>query len=94
MRRMERSARDGDPPADAWAPDAIRGLREHLGDTQQAFADRLGTRQQTVSEWERSTSSPRRMAGRLLRMVAEESGFYDTTSGDGAPGQPRGGERR
>jgi DNA-binding transcriptional regulator YiaG len=82
---MERIAGDGDPPADAWSSDAIRGLREHLGDTQQTFADRLGTRQQTVSEWERSTSRPRRMARRLLRMVAEESGFYDAPDRSGSP---------
>ena len=92
--RMEPSTGDRDLRTDAWSPDAIRGLRDHLGDTQQAFAGRLGTRQQTVSEWERSSSRPRRMAQRLLHMVAEESGFYDAASGDSTPGQPRGGERR
>ncbi len=63
------------PPA--WDADRVRALRAALGDTQQAFAERLGTRQQTVSEWERGTSHPRRMARRLLGMLAEEHGVYD-----------------
>jgi DNA-binding transcriptional regulator YiaG len=61
-----------------WDPSAVRALRAGLGDSQQAFADRLGTRQQTVSEWERGASRPRRMAQRLLTMLAEEAGTYST----------------
>jgi DNA-binding transcriptional regulator YiaG len=63
--------------ADDWRPEHIRALRVHLGDSQEAFAARLGTRQQTVSEWERGASAPRRMARRLLRLVAEEQGVYE-----------------
>ncbi len=59
-----------------WRPEHIRALRLRLGDSQEAFAARLGTRQQTVSEWERGASAPRRMARRLLRLVAEEQGVY------------------
>ncbi len=64
------------PPAD-WDAEAVRRLRDHLHATQAELADRLGTRQQTVSEWETGASTPRRMSRRLLHLVAEESGFYD-----------------
>lgn len=60
-----------------WDADAVRALRAQLGLTQADFADRIGTRQQTVSEWETGASTPRRMSRRLLRMVAEDAGFYD-----------------
>ena len=56
----------------------MRALRAHLGETQSAFADRLGTNQQTVSEWERGARRPRRMAQRLLHLVAEQAAFYRT----------------
>lgn len=69
------------PPAE-WDADRVRALRAALGDTQEGFATRLGTRQQTVSEWERGASRPRRMARRLLGMLAEEHGVYDA---GGAP---------
>lgn len=54
----------------------MRLLRDHLDETQGELAERLGTRQQTVSEWETGHSAPRRMSRRLLQLVAEESGFY------------------
>ncbi len=60
----------------------VRRLRRHLGETQAAFADRLGTNQQTVSEWERGARRPRRMARRLLHLVAEQAGYYDATDID------------
>ncbi len=60
-----------------WDASRIRGLRDRLGDSQEAFASRLGTRQQTVSEWERGASRPRRMARRLLQLLAEEQGVYE-----------------
>ncbi|MDO9445941.1 MAG: helix-turn-helix domain-containing protein [Dehalococcoidia bacterium] len=69
---------DPRPPADAepWGAEGVRRLRTHLGETQAGLADRLGTRQQTVSEWETGASTPRRMSRRLLHLVAEASGFY------------------
>ena len=60
-----------------WNAEAVKRLRDQLGVTQAELADRLGTRQQTVSEWETGASAPRRMSQRLLRMVAEEAGVYD-----------------
>lgn len=74
---------DGDA---AWGGEAaaerVRALRRRLGETQAAFAERLGTNQQTVSEWERGARRPRRMARRLLTLVAERSGAYDPSDGD------------
>jgi len=68
--------------APGWArPEAglyVRALRAHVGETQSAFADRLGTNQQTVSEWERGARRPRRMAQHLLHLVAEQAAFYRT----------------
>jgi DNA-binding transcriptional regulator YiaG len=69
-----------DPAQDPWSGRRVRALREQLGDSQQQFAERLGTRQQTVSEWERGASRPRRMAQRLLTMLAEEAATYDAGS--------------
>lgn len=58
-----------------WSQDRLRALRRHLGLTQQAFADELGIRQQTVSEWETGVYRPRGASTRLLGMVAERAGF-------------------
>jgi transcriptional regulator with XRE-family HTH domain len=46
--------------------------------TQQQFANELGMRQQTVSEWETGAYRPRGASVRLLSVIAEEAGFaYD-----------------
>lgn len=66
-----------------WDAAGVRELRKHIGGTQAELAELLGTRQQTVSEWELGSSHPRRMSQRLLRLVAEEHGFYRAAS-DGA----------
>ncbi len=77
------------PPGDGeWRAEEVRALRGHLGETQRQFADRIGTNQQTVSEWERRARRPRRMARRLLQLVAEQAGFYrldGTESGTDGP---------
>jgi DNA-binding transcriptional regulator YiaG len=73
---------DEERTAEEWDAARVRRLRDAIGDSQQAFAERLGTRQQTVSEWERGSSRPRRMARRLLQMVAEEHGFYEVGEQD------------
>ena len=39
------------------------------------MARELGTRQQTISEWERGLYSPRGASRTLLRIVAERAGF-------------------
>jgi DNA-binding transcriptional regulator YiaG len=65
-RRKERKQWDG---AD------VRALRSHLGITQQELAERLGTRQQTISEWELGMYRPRGTSSTLLSIVAERAGF-------------------
>jgi DNA-binding transcriptional regulator YiaG len=42
------------------------------------MARELGTRQQTISEWETGMYEPRGLSERLLSLVAERAGFeYD-----------------
>jgi len=64
-----------------------------LGLTQQGMADELGTRQQTISEWETGMYRPRGASSRLLTIIAERAGFeYEAKGGYGHP--PRGGSQR
>ncbi len=72
--------------AGRWDGARVRRLRGHLKATQAQFAARLGTRQQTVSEWETGSSRPRGMSRRLLHLVAEEAGFYGVEPSEHAPG--------
>ncbi|MBN2099281.1 MAG: helix-turn-helix transcriptional regulator [Dehalococcoidia bacterium] len=58
-----------------WDSERVRALREHLGLTQQQMANQLGTRQQTISEWETGMYQPRGASSTLLTMVAERAGF-------------------
>jgi len=70
-----------------WNAGKVRGLRRHMGLTQDAMAQQLGTRQQTISEWETGLYQPRGLSERLLGMVAERAGFeYDASSHE--PPQP------
>jgi transcriptional regulator with XRE-family HTH domain len=43
--------------------------------SQEALAEELGTRQQTVSEWETGRYEPRGASARLLSIIAERAGF-------------------
>jgi DNA-binding transcriptional regulator YiaG len=62
-----------------WDSQSIQALRQHLGLTQQEMADHLGTRQQTISEWETGMYQPRGTAATLLSLVAEKADFkYQT----------------
>ena len=62
-----------------WDNRRIKALRKHLGLTQSKMADELGTRQQTISEWEIGMYKPRGTSATLLTIVAERSGFnYNT----------------
>lgn len=58
-----------------WDSARVRALREHMGITQQEMAEQLGTRQQTISEWETGMYQPRGASSTLLTMVAERAGF-------------------
>jgi DNA-binding transcriptional regulator YiaG len=62
-------------PEDGWDGARVRRLREQLGETQAQLAARLGTTQQTVSEWERGVRRPRRMAQRLLGLAEERARY-------------------
>ena len=58
-----------------WDSEHIRALRRHLGLTQRELADTLGTRQQTISEWEKGRYKPRGASSTLLSIVAERVKF-------------------
>jgi DNA-binding transcriptional regulator YiaG len=60
---------------DQWDSEKIRALRNHLSLTQNEMAEQLGTRQQTISEWEVGMYKPRGASATLLSMVAERAKF-------------------
>ena len=63
-----------------WDSVRIHALRRHLGLTQRELADTLGTRQQTISEWETGMYNPRGASATLLSMIAEQAKFdYQAT---------------
>jgi DNA-binding transcriptional regulator YiaG len=71
-------------PVYEWDAESIKALREHMGLSQQALADELGCRQQTISEWETGMYKPRRSTGNYLSLVAERAGFeYSAVSEEG-----------
>jgi DNA-binding transcriptional regulator YiaG len=71
------------PPADRpgeWTPGRIQRLRTELGMSQAAFAERMGVRQATVSDWETGKQSPSPMARRLLDRIAGARGEESDSS--------------
>src|SRR3990172_8308491 len=73
-----------------WQAEGVRALRRHLGLSQRQMAAELGTRQQTVSEWETGLYRPRGASARLLTIIAERAGFEDEAGGR----RRRGGARK
>lgn len=73
-----------------WDAGSIRTLREYLEMTQQEMSDELGTRQQTISEWETGMYRPRGGMNRLLTLVAERAGFDYQAGGEAEPGDEEG----
>lgn len=72
-----------------WDSEHIRTLRRHLGLTQRALADTLGTRQQTISEWEKGLYKPRGASSTLLSIVAERARFkYEAKPSKKTPEKP------
>ena len=67
-----RTKRDAAPQ---WDAQRVRALRDHLGLTQQRMSEELGTRQQTISEWEKGMYRPRGTSRTVLNLVAERAGF-------------------
>jgi len=66
--KLNRKGRD-------WDAARIRALRRYLGLTQHGLAAELGTRQQTISEWEIGMYRPRGSSAKLLTIIAERAGF-------------------
>ena len=67
-------------PKKQWDGASIQALRRHLGLTQSEFSARLGTRQQTISEWETGMYRPRGASATLLSIIAEQAKFkYDAS---------------
>jgi DNA-binding transcriptional regulator YiaG len=58
-----------------WTSESLRALRQYLGFSQERFAQELGVRQQTISEWETGRYVPTRASSKHLRLVAERAGF-------------------
>lgn len=81
-----RRQRKSQPDASTWDVGRLRALRRHLGLSQRAFAEELGTRQQTISEWETDLYRPRGTSARLLSLIAERAGFtYQAGDDDQQP---------
>ncbi len=58
-----------------WDAETIKALRRHMGLTQKEMSKELGTRQQTISEWETGMYKPRGATKTLLNIIAERAGF-------------------
>jgi DNA-binding transcriptional regulator YiaG len=58
-----------------WDSTHIQALRRHLGLTQRELSEKLGTRQQTISEWETGMYRPRGASATLLTFIAEQAKF-------------------
>lgn len=58
-----------------WNQNAIRALRKYMSLTQAKFAQELGVRRQTVSEWENGVYEPDRSTAKHLERIAEQRGF-------------------
>ena len=72
-----------------WDDRSIQALRRHLGLTQRELAERLGTRQQTISEWETALYQPRGASATLLSIIAEQAKFkYEAASPGKTPEKP------
>jgi DNA-binding transcriptional regulator YiaG len=58
-----------------WNSAMIKALREHMHMNQAEFAQELGVRQPTISEWETGTYEPKRSSSKLLTLIAERADF-------------------
>jgi DNA-binding transcriptional regulator YiaG len=61
-----------------WNGAMIKALREYMNLNQAEFAQELGVRQSTISEWETGAYEPKRSSSRLLTLIAERAGFEYT----------------
>ncbi len=83
---QEEGGQEQPPPrrGPAWDAGSVRALRRHLGLSQEEMAQELGSRQQTVSEWETGRYEPRGTSARLLTIIAERAGFEYRVEGQGS----------
>lgn len=58
-----------------WDQSAVKALRKHMGLTQAKFAEELGVRRQTVSEWENGVYEPERSTAKHLELIAKQREF-------------------
>lgn len=58
-----------------WSSQLIKALRLHMGLTQAEFAQKLGVRQATVSQWENSAYEPTLATSKYLTLIAEQARF-------------------
>jgi DNA-binding XRE family transcriptional regulator len=58
-----------------WNGELIKGLRHHLGMNQAQLAEKLGVRQQTISEWETGMYDPSFRTSKHLSLIAKEAKF-------------------
>ncbi len=73
-----------------WDGERIHALRRHLDLTQRELAERLGTRQQTISEWETGIYKPRGASSTLLSIIAERAKYeYKASPPEKPLGKPR-----
>lgn len=63
-----------------WQQDAIKALRKHMSLTQAQFAEELGVRRQTVSEWENGVYDPDRSTTKFLALVAQRAEFQASST--------------
>ena len=61
-----------------WNERTVKALRKRLGLSQRALAQEMGTRQQTISEWETGLYKPRGASRTLLNIIAERASFSYT----------------
>lgn len=79
---MKRQPNPGSP----WDAARIKALRRQLKLSQASMAERLGTRQQTVSEWETGQYLPRGASVAMLNILAERAPTpYQAVSSPPAP---------
>lgn len=64
----------------AWTPATIKTLRKAMGLTQARFAQELGVRRQTVSEWETGVYEPERSTAKHLERIAEQQNLLEAES--------------
>jgi len=53
-----------------WTGGEIKALRERLGESQKAFAERFGLDQSAISLWEAGNTSPRGPSAKILDQIA------------------------